>query len=164
MIFEVFVEAAKGSRIDDQSHSIAIGRRFPRGARYPADYGFMPWTLAEDQNPLEVVVITDEPSFPGRQLWCRAIAVLWRTDDKGRPDAKILAAPVGRVEWQDVNEVPEHLKLEIEHFLGSYKRLESGTRTEVVTWDNREAAEREIEESLHRWSQQRPQKRSEPPA
>ena len=65
---------------------------------------------------------------------------------------------------KDVNEVPEHLKLEIEHFLGSYKRLESGTRTEVATWDNREAAERDIEESLHRWSQQRPQKRSEPPA
>src|ERR1700736_1063169 len=85
MIVEVFVEAAKGSRIDDQSHSIAIGRRFPRGARYPADYGFMPWTLAEDQNPLEVVVITDEPSFPGRQLWCRAIAVLWMTDDRVGP-------------------------------------------------------------------------------
>ena len=46
MIFEVFVEAAKGGRIDDQSHSVAIGRRFPSGARYPADYGFMPWTLA----------------------------------------------------------------------------------------------------------------------
>src|SRR3989442_1835072 len=76
MIFEVFVEAAKGSRIDDQSHSVAIGRRFPRGARYPADYGFMPWSLADDQNPLDVVIITDEPSFPGRQLWRRAIAML----------------------------------------------------------------------------------------
>jgi inorganic pyrophosphatase len=86
------------------------------------------------------------------------------TDDKGRPDAKILAAPVGGVEWQDVNEVPEHLKLEIEHFFDSYTRLESGTRTEVATWDNREAAEREIEGSLHRWSQQRPPKRSKPPA
>jgi hypothetical protein len=117
----------------------------------------MPWTLADDENPLDVVIVTDEPSFPGRQLWCRAIAVLWTTDDKGRPDAKILAAPVGRIEWQDVNEVPEHLKLEIEHFFDSYKRLESGTRTEVATWDNREAADREIEKSLHRWSQQRPQ-------
>jgi inorganic pyrophosphatase len=45
------------------------------------------------------------------------------TDDKGRPEAKILAAPVGRIDWQDVNEVPESLKLEIEHFLDSYRRL-----------------------------------------
>ena len=164
MIFEVFVEATKGSRIDHESHSVAIGRQFPTGARYPADYGFMPWTLAEDRNPLDAVVLTDEPSFPGGHLWCRAIAVLWMTDDKGRPDAKILAAPVGRIEWQDVDEVPEHLKLEIEHFLDSYTRLESGTKTEAATWDNREAAEREIAESRHRWSQQRPQKRSEPPA
>jgi inorganic pyrophosphatase len=63
VIFEVFVEAPKGGRIDDESHSFAIGRRLPSGARYPADYGFMPWTLADDQNPLDVVIITDEPSF-----------------------------------------------------------------------------------------------------
>jgi inorganic pyrophosphatase len=164
VIFEVFVEAAKGSRIDDQSHSVAIGRRFPSGARYPADYGFMPWTLADDQNPLDVVLVTDEPSFPGRLAWCRAIAILWMTDHKGRPDAKILAAPVGGIDWHDIHDVPESLKIEIESFFESYKQQDPGAKTQTTNWDSREAAEREIAESLHRWSQQSPKERSGPSA
>jgi inorganic pyrophosphatase len=164
VIFEVFVEAAKGSRIDDKSHSVAIGRRFPSGARYPADYGFMPWTLADDQNPLDVVLVAEEPSFPGRQVWCRAIAILWVTDHKGRPDAKILAAPVGGIDWHDIHDVPESLKIEIKRFFESYKRQEPGAKSQTTNWDSREAAEREIGESLHRWNQQRPKERSGPSA
>ena len=72
-------------------------------------------------DPLDALVIGDEPTFPGCHIWCHPIGVLWMADEKG-PDAKILTVPSWdvRVVWRDLHEVPEFLKLEIQHFFDIY--------------------------------------------
>jgi inorganic pyrophosphatase len=155
MNLEIIVEVPKGSRnkyeMDHETGAIWLDRELFTATRYPADYGFIPSTLAEDGDPLDVLVITDEPSFPGCHMWCRPIAVLWMADEKGR-DAKILAVPTWdvRMVWRDLHEVPEYMKREIQHFFDIYKELEPGKKTETLTWDDREAAEHEVELSLER--------------
>jgi inorganic pyrophosphatase len=158
MKVEVVVEVPKGSRnkyeIDHETGAVWLDRELFTATRYPADYGFVPGTLAEDGDPLDVVVISDEPTFPGCHQWVRPIGVLWMEDEKG-PDAKILAVPNWdvRVVWRDLHEVPEYLKLEIQHFFDIYKQLEPGKKTETLNWDDREAAEREIDASRERFEQ-----------
>jgi inorganic pyrophosphatase len=155
MNLEIVVEVPKGSRnkyeMDHETGAIWLDRELFTATRYPADYGFIPDTLAEDGDPLDVLVVTDEPSFPGCHMWCRPIAVLWMADEKGR-DAKILAVPTWdvRMVWRDLHEVPDYLKREIQHFFDIYKELEPGKKSETLTWDDREAAEHEVEQSLER--------------
>jgi inorganic pyrophosphatase len=156
MKVEVVVEVPKGSRnkyeVDHQSGAIWLNRELFTATRYPADYGFIPGTLGRDGDPLDVLVLVKEPTFPGCHMWCRPIGLLWMADEKG-PDAKILAAPSWdvRIVWRDLPEVPEFLKLEIRHFFKIYKQLEPGKKTEELSWDGREAAEREIGESRDRY-------------
>jgi inorganic pyrophosphatase len=158
MKVEMVVEVPKGSRnkyeMDHDTGQIWLDRELFTATRYPADYGFIPGTLAEDGDPLDILVLTNEPTFPGCHMWCRPIGVLWMADEKG-PDAKILAVPSWdvRVEWRDLHEVPEFVKLEIHHFFDIYKQLEPGKGTQTLNWDDREAAEREIGESRARYEQ-----------
>jgi inorganic pyrophosphatase len=166
MKVEIIVEVPKGSRnkyeMDHETGAVWLDRELFTATRYPADYGFVPGTLAEDGDPLDVLVITNEPTFPGCHMWCRPIGVLWMADEKG-PDAKILGVPSWdvRVAWRDLHEVPEFLKLEIHHFFDIYKQLEPGKKTETLNWDDREAAEREITQSRDRYEQQ--QSSADPP-
>lgn len=156
MKVEVVVEVPKGSRnkyeLDHRSGAIWLDRELFTATRYPSDYGFIPGTLAEDGDPVDVLIIIDEPTFPGCHMWCRPIALLSMADEKGR-DAKIVAVPSWdfRIKWRDLSEVPELLKLEIHHFFKIYKQLEPGKETEELSWDDREAAEREIAESRDRY-------------
>ena len=155
MEFDVVVEVPKGSRnkyeMDHDTGVIRLDRQLFTATRYPADYGFVPDTLAEDGDPLDALVLVDEPTFPGCRICCRAVGVLWMHDEKG-PDAKILALPAGdpRLPWEDVGEVPEHLRLEIGHFFEIYKDLEPGKRTVVGDWGDRQQAEGEVQRSAQR--------------
>ena len=157
LAFDVTVEVPKGSRnkyeIDHQTGSIRLDRQLFTATRYPADYGFIAGTLAEDGDPLDALVILDEPTFPGCHIACRAVAILLMGDEKGA-DAKILAVPAGdvRVSWEDLEDVPEHLRLELSHFFEIYKDLEPGKTTEVRDWDGRAAAETEIRRSRDRFA------------
>lgn len=159
MNVEVVVEVPKGSRnkyeMNHETGDIWLDRELFTATRYPADYGFLPGTLAGDGDPLDILVLHDEPTFPGCHMLCRPIGLLWMTDEKG-PDAKVLAVPSGdvRIPWRDLHEVPEFMKLEIHHFFDIYKQLEPGKRTETLNWDDREAAEREIAESQERYARQ----------
>lgn len=160
MKVEIVVEVPKGSRnkyeIDHSTGVVWLDRELFTATRYPADYGFIPETLAQDGDPLDCLVIVDEATFPGCHMWCRPIGVLWMADEKG-PDAKILAVPDWdvRIVWRDLHEVPEFTKLEIHHFFDIYKELEPGKRTQTLNWDDREAAEREIAESRERFAEKR---------
>lgn len=155
MNIEVVVEVPKGSRnkyeMDHRSGAIWLDRELFTATRYPADYGFIPDTLAEDGDPLDALVIVNEPTFPGCHIRCRPIGIFWMADEKGR-DAKILALPTWdvRMVWRDIDEVPEYMRREIHHFFDIYKDLEPGKRTEALGWDDREAAEREITRSHDR--------------
>ncbi|HEV7466604.1 MAG TPA: inorganic diphosphatase [Candidatus Dormibacteraeota bacterium] len=156
MRIEVVVEVPAGSRnkyeVDHTTGAIWLDRQLFTATRYPVDYGFIPETLAEDGDPLDCMVILNEPTFPGCHLHVRPLGVFAMADEHGR-DAKILAVLDDDVrnEWRDIGDVPDYLKREIHHFFDIYKELEPGKRTETTGWADRAAAEREIAESRGRY-------------
>ena len=93
---------------------------------YPADYGFVEGTLAEDGDPLDALVLVGEPTFPGCRIRVRAVGVFHMADEKG-PDEKVLCVPLNDPSWSsiaDIHDVPPQLRNEIEHFFQVYKDLE----------------------------------------
>lgn len=112
---------------------------------YPADYGFIPNTLAADGDPLDILVLISRPTFPGCVMEARPVGMLKMTDDKG-VDEKVLAAAVGDPRFQEVlnlEDVAPHLLKEVEHFFNVYKDLE-GRESATFGWFPREEAHRKI--------------------
>lgn len=126
---EVFVEIPAGSRNkyewDEARGVFVLDRRLFSATVYPADYGFVPHTLGEDGDPLDALVLLEEPTFPGCLVACRVLGVFWMRDEAG-PDAKLLCVPAGDPRWPqaDLGDLPDHLLREIEHFFDIYKTLE----------------------------------------
>lgn len=146
LLLHVVIEVPSGSRnkyeIDHETGDIWLDRRLFTATRYPADYGFVPDTLAEDGDPLDVLVLLDDPTFPGVHVRARAVGVFLMADEAG-PDAKIIAVPAGDPRWDHIsslNDVAEHLRAEIEHFFAIYKELEPNKMTEIGDWGDREVA------------------------
>jgi inorganic pyrophosphatase len=142
----VVVEIPKGSRnkyeIDHDSGAVWLDRHLFTAMAYPADYGFVPNTLAGDGDPLDALVILDEPTFPGCHLRTRPIGVFWMEDEAG-PDAKLLCVLYGDPRWehvQDLKDLRPHLMAEIHHFFEAYKALEPTKSSAVRGWEGREAA------------------------
>jgi len=150
------VEIPKGSRnkyeMDHSIGRIRLSRMLFTSTRYPADYGFLPDTLAEDGDPLDVMVLLEEPTFPGCSIRVRPVGLFWMADEKG-PDAKILSVPAADPRWaqiQELRHLPEYLLAEIRHFFEVYKELEPGKDTDVRGWQDRLVADREIGDSIER--------------
>ncbi len=155
-LIEVIVEIPRGSRnkyeYDHERHLIRLDRRLFSATFYPADYGFLPDTLAEDGDPLDVLVFIDEPTFPGCLLDARPVGVFWMTDENG-PDAKIISVAVGDPMWESVTDLdglPPHMTHEIAHFFDVYKDLEPGKLTQIGGFEGVEAAWKEIDASFER--------------
>jgi inorganic pyrophosphatase len=153
---EVVVEIPQGSRnkyeMDHASGRIRLDRMLFTSTCYPLDYGFVPGTLAEDGDPLDAMVLLEEPTFPGCLVVARPVAVFWMLDEHG-PDAKILTVPARDPRYaatRDLTDVPGHLTAEIGHFFDIYKELEPGKGTDVRGWQNRAAAEEVIAVALVR--------------
>jgi len=151
MDVEVIVEIPKGQRnkyeMDHHTGRIRLDRMLFTATRYPADYGFIEDTLAEDGDPLDALVLLDEPTFPGCLITVRPIGMFQMRDEKG-PDNKILCVPTAdpRMEYlQDIHHVPEFKRSEIQHFFKVYKNLEPGKMVEAARWSDRASAEAEIE-------------------
>lgn len=160
MQLEVIVEIPKGSRnkyeIDHDTGAVWLDRHLFTATTYPADYGFVPDTLAEDGDPLDVLVMLDEATFPGVHITVRPIGVFWMKDEAG-PDAKLLCVPDGdpRFErYRDLDDVPPHLRAEITHFFEIYKALEPHKTTEVRDWGGREEAEAQVADARRRFAEQ----------
>jgi inorganic pyrophosphatase len=156
-LIDVVVEIPRGSRnkyeYDHERHVIRLDRRLFSATVYPADYGFIPDTLAEDGDPLDALVLVEDPTFPGCVVPGRPIGVFWMTDEHG-PDAKILCTPDGDPQWQDVDDLdglPRHVLEEIEHFFAIYKDLEPGKSSSTAGWQGREAARDEIAAARRRF-------------
>ncbi len=154
--FDVTIEIPKGSRnkyeVDHETGRIRLDRRLFTSTSYPADYGFVENTLGEDGDPLDALVILDEPTFPGCLIKCRAIGMFRMTDEAGGDD-KLLCVPASdpRVEHlRDIHHVSEFDRLEIQHFFEVYKDLEPGKSVEGANWVGRTEAEAEIEASYKR--------------
>ena len=155
MNFDVTIEIPKGTRnkyeMDHVTGRIRLDRMLFTATRYPADYGFVDGTLGADGDPLDVLVLLDEPTFPGCLIHCRALGMFRMTDEKGGDD-KVLAVPADdpRIVATELDDVPPHLLLEIRHFFETYKDLEPGKSVEGATWVGRVEAEAEIETSRRR--------------
>lgn len=154
---DVVVEIPRGSRnkyeYDHENHVMRLDRRLFSATFYPADYGFVPDTLAEDTDPLDALVLLDDPTFPGCWVTCRPVGVFWMEDDKG-PDAKIICVPSGDPRWDamaEIDDVPELFRAEIQHFFDVYKMLEPGKHAQTGGFDGVEAAWGEIERSRQRY-------------
>jgi len=133
---------------------LRLDRVLYSAVHYPGDYGFIPQTLHEDGDPIDILVRINEPTFPGCQIDARPIGVL-RMLDKGEPDDKILAVPrfdPYHEEWFDIADIPRHQLKEVEHFFQSYKDLE-GKRVQVGGWGKSEEAMRIIVDSIDRYDQ-----------
>jgi inorganic pyrophosphatase len=156
--FEVVVEVPKGSRnkyeIDHRTGVVRLDRELFTATRYPADYGFVVGTLGDDGDPLDALVILDEPTFPGCHVEVRAVAVL-QTHDEAGGDPKLLTVPYHdpRARWEDIGDVPDYLLHEIRHFFEIYKDLEPGKCTVVEGWDGRDVAEALLREGIARAAQ-----------
>lgn len=119
---------------------------------YPGDYGFAPQTLALDGDPLDVLILVIEPTFPGCLVVARPIGLL-KMLDEDKVDDKVLAVPVGEPafdEIKDYTEVFPHTIRKISHFFDTYKMLE-GKHTKILGWEDAGSARRVILESLERF-------------
>ena len=150
------IEIPRGARnkyeLDKESGMLRLDRVLYSAVHYPGDYGFIPRTLHEDNDPLDVLVRIGEPTFPGCQMEVRPIGVL-RMLDLGEPDDKILAVPAAdpfNREYFDIADLPQHYLREIEHFFAIYKDLE-GKRMQVLGWEKSEYAMQVIAESIRRY-------------
>jgi inorganic pyrophosphatase len=147
------IEINKGSKnkyeIDKKTGLIALDRVMHTAQDYPFDYGFVPQTLWDDGDPLDVVVLTTYPLFPGIMLKVRPVAVV-NMIDGGDSDAKIIAVPVEDPrfdEVKDLSDVNKHTIKEIEHFFLTYKKLQNKEVT-IDSIEGKEVAEAAFEKSL----------------
>jgi inorganic pyrophosphatase len=152
---EAIIEIPQGSRnkyeYDHQAHVIRLDRVLHSAVHYPADYGFIVDTLSKDGDPLDVLVLVMDPTFPGCHVSVRPIGVLRMVDDKGE-DEKILAVPTGDPRFDGIDDLPDlsaHWLKEIENFFATYKLLEEKD-TDLLGWDRAAAARRVIQEARER--------------
>jgi inorganic pyrophosphatase len=155
-VIYVVVEIPKKSRnkyeYDEQRGFVKLDRVLFSSLHYPGDYGFVPQTLHADGDPLDVLVITNEPTFAGCVIEARPLGV-FRLVDKGKPDDKILAVPHTDplfAEYHTLEDVPPHFKSEMAHFFTVYKDLESA-KVVGKGWESREQAYAEIERAVERY-------------
>jgi inorganic pyrophosphatase len=156
MEIEVVVEIPKGTRNkyeSDASGAIWLDRLLFTATRYPEDYGYVPHTLADDGDPVDALVVLEEPTFPGCHIHARPVGVFRMRDEEGS-DEKVLCVPSSDPRWNhvtDIADLPEYELREIAHFFDIYKDLEPGKRTESKGWSGREDAERIVETALQRY-------------
>ncbi len=155
-VVNAIVEIAKGRRskfeVDKHTGLIKLDRYLYSSSHYPGDYGFIPQTLAEDGDALDVLVMVNEPTFSGCLIEARVIG-LFRMTDRGANDFKVLGVPhtdplFGEI--QELADVPHHYLREVEHFFATYKQLE-GVAVETQGWAGRGDAIAEVERCVERF-------------
>jgi inorganic pyrophosphatase len=153
----VFVEIPAGSRNkyerDPETGSIVLDRMLFTSTRYPADYGLIEQTLAEDGDPLDALVLVGEPTFPGCRIRARVVG-LFRMQDAEEIDDKIVCVPLRDPMWSHIEQVDDlqpTLRAEIEHFFAVYKDLEEAT-TETKGFGDKAEALRVVERARSRFA------------
>ncbi|WP_339849181.1 inorganic diphosphatase [Dokdonia sp. Asnod1-B02] len=156
--FDVLVEIPKGSRnkyeYDFKLKRMRYDRMIFSSMMYPADYGFIPETLALDGDPLDVLVLVTEPTFPGCVIEVKPIGVFHMADEKG-PDEKIICVPVSdpsASKLEDLSDCNPHLIKEIEHFFKVYKDLEN-KKVDVGGWGDVHEAKAIIQKCIERYEE-----------
>jgi inorganic pyrophosphatase len=141
--------------VDKETGALFVDRFMSTAMFYPANYGYIPQTLSEDGDPVDVLVVTPYPLLAGSVIRARPVGVLKMTDEAGN-DAKLLAVPVSKL-CKDYDNVTSYQDLtpglikSIEHFFEHYKDLEAGKWVKVDGWADVDAAHQEIEASVARY-------------
>lgn len=155
---EAVIEIPMGSsnkyEVSKEDNKIKLNRVLFSAVNYPAEYGFIDNTLAEDGDPLDVLVLVTNPTFPGCIINCRVLGYLDMYDGDDH-DQKLIAVPTTDPRFSHYSSIkdigPHHLK-EIEYFFKTYKDLQ-GEKTKVVGWRGRTSAEQLIKECFERYSE-----------
>lgn len=149
----VIVEINRGSKnkyeIDKKTGLIALDRVMHSAQDYPFDYGFVPQSLWDDDDPLDVLILTTYPLTPGILVRVRAVAVMEMIDD-GESDNKIISVPVDDPRWDevvDLKDINKHTLKEIEHFFGTYKKIQ-GKVVEIKGFKGKDKAQKDFERGL----------------
>jgi len=153
MKINVFIENPKGSsnkyELDKETGRIMLDRALYSSVYWPFEYGFIENTLSEDGDPLDVMVLVNEPTFPGCVIPCKIIGMLDMEDESGI-DYKIIAVPDDKIDPRfkhinSIDDLTEHQKKEIQEFYETYKRLEPNKWVKVKGFASKETAEEIIE-------------------
>ncbi len=148
-LVNVIVEIPKGSRnkyeYDKEAGAIVLDRVLYSSIHYPGDYGLIPQTYYEDGDPLDILVMVNEPTFSGCIIRARPIG-LFRMKDRDEPDDKILAVPASDPifgDYHDIADIPQHFLQEVAHFFAVYKDLE-GAHVKTLGWEGATRAKQRI--------------------
>ena len=145
--------------LDKAAGTLVVDRFLHTPMRYPGNYGFVPHTLSEDGDPIDVLIANTRPIVPGAVMSVRPVGVLNMTDDSGR-DEKIIAVPSQRLTQRYVNvieytDLPQITLDQIQHFFEHYKDLEPGKWVKVAGWGDAAEARQRITEAIDRETQVR---------
>ncbi len=148
MEIDVFIEISQNSSIkyelDKEKNILRVDRFLYTAMFYPFNYGFIPNTQAEDNDPIDVLVLSSFPVLPGSLIKCQPIGGLEMEDEAGK-DEKIIAIPLAKIDpfWQEYQEIsllPESYKNQIKHFFENYKTLEPGKWVKINNWFSKDKA------------------------
>ncbi|MGQ8364603.1 inorganic diphosphatase [Glaciecola sp. 1036] len=142
--------------VDKDTGALFVDRFMGTCMQYPLNYGYVNNTLSDDGDPVDVLVMTPHPLVAGSVIKCRPVGVLNMTDESGQ-DAKVIAVPVAKLSpaydnIQNIEDVPELTKQQVEHFFSHYKDLEKGKWVQIDGWGDIDAAKQEIVSSAERYA------------
>jgi inorganic pyrophosphatase len=145
MIVEIPKNSANKYEYDGKLGVFRLDRALYSPMHYPGDYGFIPGTLAEDNDPLDVLTLVEEPSFPGCLIEVRPLGILYMVD-KDEADQKIISVPNRNPRYESIHTIDQifaHVKREIEHFFAIYKELQ-GSKARIDGWGGPKEARKQI--------------------
>jgi len=158
--FNVIIEIPSHSdpvkyEVDKETGAMFVDRFMNTAMHYPCNYGYVPHTLSEDGDPVDVLVVTPVPLISGSVIRCRAIGILKMTDEAG-PDGKVLAVPIDRLctlyrEAIGPDDIPANLLAQIAHFFEHYKDLEPNKWVNVEGWGDAGDAKKELLDAVARF-------------
>ncbi|MEO9321097.1 MAG: inorganic diphosphatase [Nitrososphaera sp.] len=155
----VVIEIPKGSNIkyeiDDSTGALFVDRKLFTAMFYPCNYGFVPQTREKDGDPVDVLVLGEDPVVPSAVIRANPVGVLLTADEEGE-DAKVVAVPVSKVDpafsgVKDIGDVPQHIQDRIKHFFEHYKELEKDKWVKVTGWSGSATAKKKISEAIERY-------------
>jgi inorganic pyrophosphatase len=159
MEVDVLIEISKNSNVkyelDKEKNRIRVDRFLYTAMNFPFNYGFIPETLADDGDPVDVVVLSYASIFPGSLIKVMPIGVLEMEDEAGQ-DEKIIAVPLKKIDpfwgiYENIDDIPQIYKDQIKHFFENYKTLEPGKWVKIKNWLNKEKAEELINKALENY-------------
>jgi inorganic pyrophosphatase len=155
----IVVEIPKGSSIkyefDMTTGLLFVDRKLYTAMNYPFNYGFIPKTLEMDGDPVDALILGEDPVVPLSIVKSRPIGVLLTEDEEGQ-DSKVIATPVSKIDptfskIDDIKDLPEYIENQIKHFFEHYKELEEGKFVKVKGWEGKQGAVKKITESMQRF-------------